>query len=1555
MANNESSGGANRRVKGPSTVKDPGLPIPSQDPSAQLQMFRSLAEHSLEFIGICDLQFKPFFVNEAGMKLVGLDSLEEACAVRVQDFFFPEDQRYISEDFFPTVLREGRAEVEIRFRHFKTGATLWMIYNVFQVRDAEGRVNGYATVSRNITERKQAEEALQSAALFPEENPFPVLRVNSGGKLLFANRSAGGLLAMWGCAVGDRVPEIEEAVRTALEAGGAQELEISVSERIVSFVLMPIVERGYVNLYGRDVTEQKRAQAELRKSEERFYGLFEDDLTGDFICTAEGRIVLCNPAFARIFGFPSVQEALGTNMRNLYLEPEERGTLLALVKRDRKVEFFEGWRKRRDGTPIHIVENLVGHFNEADELIEIKGYIHDDTNERAEEELRGSEERYRELVEGAVDGIFVADAEGRYVDVNPAGCAMLGMTREEVLRSTFTDLLLPEEHPRLPEAIASLADGKVHLSEWRFRRKDGSVLVGELSGRQLPDGRLQVIVRDATDRKRAERLGILENVFQEAPSFLHVLRGPDFVFEFANEAYHRLVGRRELIGRPAFEVMPEAAAGGYPEMIARVMTTKEPFSGRELPVTLARTAGAPAEERLIDLVYLPLVEPDGTCVRVLGHGTDVTEMVQARKRIEEAARQKAEELEAVLDAVPVAVWIAQDRECRVITGNAYADELIMATARGGNISKSAPSGEAAVTYRVFRDGVELEAEDLPAQRAAATGKLVPAFEMELVFPTGRRLTLMAGAVPLFDHERNVRSAIVAGFDVTPLKKAQEAAREERDFSTAVLETAGALVVVLDTSGQIKRFNRACAALTGYAEEDVLGQPVWSLVPPEDLAGVREEWSRLSSGTLRSQHENHWMAKDGTRRLITWANTVLLGANGEIQNVIGTGLDITEQRQAEEALKESEARMARAQAIAYLGSWELDTRNNELTWSDEVYRIFGFEPQSFRPSYEAFLEAVHPEDRAAVDARYSASLREGKNGYEMEHRIVRAGTGEIRIVLEKCEHLRDVSSQVIRSQGMVHDITERKLAEEALERSQARLTQAVRVAGLGIFEHDHLTDVIDFSPLMQQLLGFDPDEKVTIAAIIQKVVPEDREKLAAKIARAHDPAGDGHFDVDYRVHDRSGVLRWVSARSQTFFSGEGSERRAVRTIGAALDVTERKESEARLEHLVAERTARLQELVGELEHFSYTITHDLKSPLRAMRGFSEVVQQMGVEPEAKPFLEKICTAAERMDRLIADALSYSRSVRQDLPLEDVDTEALLRGILDSYPQFQPWKAQIRVEGKLPVVLGNEAGLTQCFSNLLGNAVKFVKPEEKPEIRVWASEVPAHGRHSEWVRIWVEDKGIGISKEMLPRVFEMFSRGSKKYEGTGIGLALVRKVVQRMGGKVGVESEEGKGSRFWIELGRVEASAVFSPDIARQPGSAREGTVLYVEDEQSDAMFMERAFAEKGLTEKLRVVDTGRVAIDYLSGSGEFADRQKYPVPSLVLLDLNLPQVSGFGVLEWIRNHPDYKRLPVVVFSSSTREDDEAKARNLGANDFISKPSSGMEFGRVVEGLRAKWME
>jgi len=233
----------------------------------------------------------------------------------------------------------------------------------------------------------------------------------------------------------------------------------------------------------------------------------------------------------------------------------------------------------------------------------------------------------------------------------------------------------------------------------------------------------------------------------------------------------------------------------------------------------------------------------------------------------------------------------------------------------------------------------------------------------------------------------------------------------------------------------------------------------------------------------------------------------------------------------------------------------------------------------------------------------------------------------------------------------------------------------------------------------------------------------------------------------------------------------------------------------LETLVEQRTAKLRETIGELEGFSYSITHDLRAPLRAMQSFSQMLQTDHggkLDDVDKEYLQRIATAANRMDKLIQDVLIYSSVMRMDLQLEPVDVTKLLRGMLESYPAFQEPKADVRIEGELPAVLGNEAALTQCFSNLLHNAVKFVAPATKPRVRISAqSDGPT-------VRLWVADNGIGIAPRHVAGIFGLFHRLDSAYEGTGVGLTIVKKAVERMGGRVGVESESGQGSRFWLDL-------------------------------------------------------------------------------------------------------------------------------------------------------------
>jgi signal transduction histidine kinase len=200
-------------------------------------------------------------------------------------------------------------------------------------------------------------------------------------------------------------------------------------------------------------------------------------------------------------------------------------------------------------------------------------------------------------------------------------------------------------------------------------------------------------------------------------------------------------------------------------------------------------------------------------------------------------------------------------------------------------------------------------------------------------------------------------------------------------------------------------------------------------------------------------------------------------------------------------------------------------------------------------------------------------------------------------------------------------------------------------------------------------------------------------------------------------------------------------------------------------------------------------------LRSLHGFSDILLEEysgKIDPAGQGYLRRIGSAALRMDRLILDILRYSKVVRAELPLEPVDVEDLLRGMLETYPTFFPEKADIQIQGAIPRVLGNAAGLTQVFSNLLGNAVKFVSPGAKPQVRVSAEKREAR------VRVLVRDNGIGIAGAQHEKIFAIFQCVDKTYEGTGIGLAIVKKAVERMDGEVGVASELGQGSTFWVEL-------------------------------------------------------------------------------------------------------------------------------------------------------------
>lgn len=342
-------------------------------------------------------------------------------------------------------------------------------------------------------------------------------------------------------------------------------------------------------------------------------------------------------------------------------------------------------------------------------------------------------------------------------------------------------------------------------------------------------------------------------------------------------------------------------------------------------------------------------------------------------------------------------------------------------------------------------------------------------------------------------------------------------------------------------------------------------------------------------------------------------------------------------------------------------------------------------------------------------------------------------------------------------------------------------------------------LIYLSPAYEEIWGRKRDELYTDFASWNKAIhPQDRKRVERAFL---ENALRGTYDEEYRIVRPDGSVRWIRDRG---FPVQEASGEAYRVTGLAEDITQRKLAEAKihqlnetLERRVEERTAQLQEVNQEMEAFTYSVSHDLRAPLRTMQGFAQALLEDysdRLDEIGQDYTQYIIEGALQMDTLISDLLAYSRLSRTQINFQPVDLTYVVQEALRQLSAQQQQHAEVTVDAPLPQVIAHRLTLVQVVTNLLSNAIKFVKPDVQPKVRIYAQE------QQNWIRLSIVDNGIGIAPEHQERIFRVFERlhGVEIYPGTGIGLAIVRKGLERMGGRVGVESQPGQGSRFWIEL-------------------------------------------------------------------------------------------------------------------------------------------------------------
>jgi PAS domain S-box-containing protein len=487
----------------------------------------------------------------------------------------------------------------------------------------------------------------------------------------------------------------------------------------------------------------------------------------------------------------------------------------------------------------------------------------------------------------------------------------------------------------------------------------------------------------------------------------------------------------------------------------------------------------------------------------------------------------------------------------------------------------------------------------------------------------------------------------------------------------------------------------------------------------------------------------------------------------------------------------------------------DITGHITSWNRAAEKMFGYTAQE---ALGQSVTLIVPPERLHEETEILERISKGERVEHFETRR-RHRDGRLVDVSLTISPVRDQQGKVIGASKVVRDISEQKRSSEL----RGLFAAIVNSSDDAIISKDLESIITSWNSGAERMFGYTASE--AIGRPIWMLFPPDRifeeTDILAKIKRGERV---DHFETQRMRKDGSLIDLSVTISPVKDAQGRvvgaskiardiGEQRMGKRAIEMARRELEHANRQLRLvavdlETRVREKTAELEANRQDWESFAYSISHDLRSQVRTVFNFTKLLHEqlqgkIGVEEQ--DYLHRLTRAAARISSMIDGVLAFTRVTRAQMQLQEVNLDTVVLDIIDASAELQP-PAQVRVERPLGSVCANAAGLHQCLANLLSNAVKYVRPDKTPEVVV-RSET-----RGEFLRLWVEDSGIGIPEEEQAHLFQMFQRmnNARGYEGTGLGLAIVRRAVERMGGKVGVESAVGRGSRFWVELKKTPAS-------------------------------------------------------------------------------------------------------------------------------------------------------
>lgn len=656
--------------------------------------------------------------------------------------------------------------------------------------------------------------------------------------------------------------------------------------------------------------------------------------------------------------------------------------------------------------------------------------------------------------------------------------------------------------------------------------------------------------------------------------------------------------------------------------------------------------------------------------------------------------------------------------------------------------------------------------------------------------------------------------------ISPSNKIQEIAKAIEDADRRslqitetdyfkIIEGLPVAVYTCDKNGFIKLYNAAAVELWG--REPQAGKDLWcgswKIYGPDGKALPLDKCPMaiaLQEGRRVYGEEIIIERPDGTRRNVAPYPQPIYDASGELSGAVNMLIDITEH-------KVIEAAMGYMAAIVQSSDDAIVSKTLEgivTSWNDSAQRIFGYTKEEM---IGQSITILIPPDRSDEEQTILEKIKKGQRVDHFETQRITKNKTRLDIALT-ISPVNDSKGNVIGVSKIARDITAQKSIERQVREGEERFRMAVESTKLGTWEYYPLTGELSWSNECKRIYDVPDDLKVNMDFFAAHIHPEDVEFAQRDINKAMNPSTSGNYDIQYRIIRYSDQqTRWIKAQGKVYFN---HNNQAERFIGTVLDITEEKLAKEKLENIVHERTRELVKLNEqleksnlELEQYAYIASHDLQEPLRKIQTFAELLKKnIHNEEDLKKYFDKINHSAQRMSVLINDVLNYSRLSHANDPFIDVDLNRVLFDAQSDLELLIEQKKAVILSAKLPVVKGVPSQLQQLFSNLISNSLKFC--QQDPEIHISSrivgpqelQEYPELSTGGKYVMLNFKDNGIGFEKEHAEQIFVIFQRlnNRSEYGGTGIGLALCKKIVENHGGIIRAFSEKGKGANFAILL-------------------------------------------------------------------------------------------------------------------------------------------------------------